>query len=83
MSGRFKRRSQSCCLVNYAASAPNITLLVILLIVDLFRTHVIGGADMSVGIHRVLVHHPGQPKVTKFDVLFGVEEDVAGFQIPM
>ena len=75
----FKRRSQGSHLVSQAPERPNITLFVVLLVVDLFWAHVVGCADVCLGVNGVTVKDARQAKVTQLDILAPVEEDVSWF----
>lgn len=58
MSGCFERSSEGSNFVDDATRGPDITLLVILLVVDLLGAHVVGGSHVSVSEYRILVHNP-------------------------
>jgi len=47
----------------------------------LLGTHIIGGAYISLGIHRAVVHDSSEPEIAQFCILVGVQEDVTRFQI--
>ena len=53
---RLKRWFESCQLVNDAPKRPNVALFIVLALVDLFRTHVVRGADMRISELRFLCH---------------------------
>ena len=74
-------RSECGHLVDEAAKGPDVALFVVLLFVDLLRTHVVGGADVGLGVHRAVVHDPGEAKVAQLCVLVLVQKDVARFDV--
>lgn len=78
---RLKRRMQRAELVNNAAERPNVTFLVVLLVVDLLWRHVVGRANVGECELRFIVKHPGQSEVAQFHVAVQIEEDVAGFEV--
>ena len=80
---RLEWSSQCCDLVDDAAQRPDIALLVILLVIDLFWAHVVGRADVRVGEDRLVPHDARKAKVSQLHVVVCVEEYIAGLQITM
>ena len=76
-------RSQGGHFVCEAAERPNITLLVVLLLVDLLGTHVVRGAHVGLGIHGAVVEHARQSKIAQLGILVRVKKDVSWLQISM
>ena len=79
----FERSPQREHLVDDAARRPDITLLIVALLLNLLWAHVVRCADMGVGKDRLVAHHPAQPEIAQLHVLVRVEEDVAWFEVPV
>ena len=75
----FERRSQSGHLVGETTKRPDVTLLIILLLVDLLGAHVVGRSDVGLGVHRTIIQDSGQSKVSQLCILANVKEDVSWF----
>ena len=75
----LKRWFESCQLVNDAPKRPNVTLLIVLGVVDLLWAHIVRRANMSVSKLRFAIHHSGQAKVSYLHVAVCVEEYVPRF----
>lgn len=80
---RLERCPQGRNLVNDASEGPDVTLFVILLVTDLLRAHVVGGADVGVREDRLCAHHARQAKVTQLHVIIDVQKDVTWLEISM
>ena len=65
--------------VNDATKRPYVAFFVVLLLIYLFRAHVIRCSDVRVGELGLLAHDTSQAEVTELDVGVRVKEDVAGF----
>lgn len=59
----LKRWSERSHLVREAAKGPDVTLFIILLLINLFRAHVVRCAYVSLGIHAALIEHASKAKV--------------------
>lgn len=79
--GGLERSSQSGDLVYHAASWPNVALLIVLLLWNLFRGHVIGSAYVSVGIYWLVTHYSGKAEVAQFNIATAVQEDIAWLEV--
>ena len=65
---RLKRRTKTSHLIHETAKRPNITLLVILLLVNLLWAHVVGRAHVCVRVHAALIEDARQAKVTQLGI---------------
>ena len=65
---RLKRWTETSHLVDKTAKRPNITLLVVLLLVDLLWTHVVGRSNIGVRVHTALIENARQAEVTQFRI---------------
>lgn len=71
-----------------AAKTPNICFLVVLLFVNLLRTHVVRRADVCLGQFRIFIvcvsfDYARESEVSKLDVVVRVEEYVAWLEVSM
>jgi len=79
----FERGSEGCNLIDDAPRRPNITFLIVLLVINLLRTHVVGGAHVGLGEDRVLIHHPGEPEVAQLHIVVAVQKHIPWLQVSM
>lgn len=79
----FEGRSEGGQFVDDAAETPNITLFVVVLLVDLLGWHVVGSAYVGLRVERIAVHDAGQAEIAKFNVVVAVQEDISRFQVSM
>jgi hypothetical protein len=56
-------RMETSSLVDDTAEGPDVRLLVVALTGDLFRTHVVRGAYLSLSVYRFIPHLPGETEV--------------------
>jgi len=70
-------------LIDDAPQWPNITLLVILLIINLLGTHIIWCTNMGKSKLGFVIHYSSQAKISKLDITVSVQEDVPWLQVPM
>lgn len=64
MTRRFEWWNEGCHLVSDAAKGPDVTLLIVLEVVDLLGAHIVGSANMGLGKNGLLVHHARQTEVS-------------------
>ena len=83
MVGGFERGPKAEHLVDNAPSRPYVRLFIIPLLLDLFGTHIIWCADVSICEDRFITHDTTQAEVAQLYVLVSIEEDVAGLQVSM
>ena len=55
--------------ISQAPQRPNITFLVIALVIDLLGTHVVGRADVRLSEDRSIIENASQAKITQLGVL--------------
>jgi len=55
----LERWSECRHFISQAAQAPYVALLIVLLLVDLLRAHVVRCANVGLSIHRTIVKHSG------------------------
>mmetsp|Transcript_97077 Transcript_97077/g.307945 ORF Transcript_97077/g.307945 Transcript_97077/m.307945 type:complete len:282 (+) Transcript_97077:840-1685(+) len=80
---RIERVLQSGRLVQDHATAPDVALIVVGLLLDYFWAEVVGRADHGLGIALHGLEHPRDAKVTQLDLAAGHEEDVLGLEVPV
>lgn len=76
-------RSERAEFVDDTAERPYIAQIIVFLIMNLLWAHVIGRSHMRECKLTFVIHDPRQSEVSKLAVAVRVEEDVAGFQIPV
>ena len=72
---------QGAQFINNTSKRPNIAFLIVLLVVDLLRRHIVGCSDMRECKLRLIVEHASQTEVSQLHVAIEIQEDVARFQI--
>ena len=84
-----KGRQQADQLVDDTAQTPYVRLLIVLLLVHLLRTHVVRRSNIGLShqafvvVLSVCLYYSRETKVAQFDVVVGVKEDVARFEVSM
>lgn len=68
-------------LVYNTTKRPNVTLLIVLLVMNLLRRHIIRRSDVRERELGFIIKNPRKSKVSQLDVAVQVKEDVAGFQV--
>ena len=79
----FKGRTQSYNFVKQTSSRPDVRLLIILWFIYLFWTHIIRRSHICLCIFRFLGENSWQTKVSQFNIISYVEEDIAWLDISM
>jgi hypothetical protein len=80
---RLKRWVQRTKLINNTAQAPNITFFIVLLVMNLFRRHIIWSSDMCKSKLTFLIHHSSKTKISQFHITITVQKNVSRFQVSM
>ena len=70
-------------LVDYATKRPNVTFLIVFLIMNLFRRHVVRSTNVGEGKLRFLVHNSCETEVPQFNITIPVQENISWLQISM
>jgi len=70
-------------LIDDASQWPNITFLIILLIINLLRTHIIWCTNMGKSKLGFVVHYSSQAEISKLDITVSIQEDVSRLQVSM
>lgn len=60
-----------------------IKLILIFLFDRAYRRHVVRCSNKCFGKTCFMMENPGQSKVTKFDIVVGVQEDIGWFEVSM
>ena len=79
----FKGPPQCGQLVDEATSRPNVRFLVVFSITHLLRRHVIWRTNVRLRELRMLPHLSTQPKVSQFNVVSLIDENIGRFDIPV
>lgn len=79
----LERRLEVGQLVDQTAGGPNVGLRVVTAALPDLRRHVVGRAHVRLGHEAALAECPRQPEVPQFDVFLGVDEQVAGLEVPV
>ena len=77
----FERWPQCGHLVGEAAQRPDVTLLIVALLVDLLGAHVVRRADVGLSVDTALVEHSCQTKVTQLRSRLSINEDISRFEV--
>jgi hypothetical protein len=76
-------RMETSDLVDDTAEGPDVRFLVVALIGDLFRTHVVRSAYLSLSINRFVPHLPGETEVPNLHVHVLVQEHISRLEVSM
>ena len=68
----LKWRMQSTQFINNTTQAPYITFFIVLLVMNLFWTHIIGSSNMRESKLALLIHNSSQPKIAQFYITVAV-----------
>jgi hypothetical protein len=79
----LERGRQVCHLKQDDPERPDVTLLVVALLIALLRTHVERGANVCLCELALPFYAFGKTKVTQLDVLPVIEKNVGRLQVPM
>lgn len=73
----LERWVQSSHFVENASKWPDVTLLIVVLVINLFRTHVVGSPYVSLSIHALISQDSRKSKIAKFHVFFAINENIS------
>ena len=81
--GGFEWSPEAEHLVDDTAGRPNIAFLIVALLLDLLRAHIVRSAHMGVCKDTFIAHDPGQAEIAQFYVLICIKHHVTGLQVTM